>query len=314
MLKTLFVGIFNSSWRARAGAVAVVLTGGLVSSASLAFAQAATPTRVAAPSCSTSQSIQLLVENPSPGDLLVPGNNLVINGVAFDLSATQGSGIDRVSAYLGNRDAGGVFLGNAVLGQANPLAPSGSQFATAGFSLRSGTLPAGSGARDLFVYAHSSASDKEGSADVPVFLGAVPTPVKGQVPTAVLPTAVPCTPTPVPVATSTPTSPPLAPSAPLPTVVPAVLPTLAPIPTLPPLAPAVPPMPAATPTPRPVTATAPASASASATAPRGGGIPAELGVGILALGAVLVSSGLAWRRRERGASTTHSESGPPTRS
>src|SRR5438105_8982992 len=141
-------GSFSPSYPRRAVVAAMLaLAMAVVSGASVSFAQTATPTRAAAASCSTTSQgvIVVVVENPSPGDLLVPGNNVVINGVAYDTSSTQGPGIDKVAAYLGDRDAGSIFLGNAALGLPNPLAPSSSQFANAGFSLRSLTLPVGTG-------------------------------------------------------------------------------------------------------------------------------------------------------------------------
>jgi hypothetical protein len=244
----------------------------------------------------------VIVENPSPGDVLNTGSSVVINGVAFDTRSTSGPGIANVSAYLGNRDTGGVFLGNATLGQPNPLVSSGSQFADAGFTLRSSTLPSGSGGRSLFVYAKSAVDGSEAIAEIPIFLNAAPTPVKGQVPTPVLPTPAPCTPTPTPTATTAPapaaaapvaaaaTPTPTTPSVPPPTPFSLTQP-LAPAPTLPPVVSA--PAPAAA-VPTPV-----AIAPVATTAPRGGGIPSELGFILLGLGAAVVTGGLALRRREQ---------------
>ena len=260
----------------------------------------ATPTASAAASCVTppAQGVVLIVENPNPGDVLTPGSNVVIQGIAYDPTAASGIGVDRVSGYLGDRDTGGIFWGNAALGLANPLANSG-QFTTAGFSLRSPTIPAGSGGRTIFIYAHSSVTNREAIVSVPVFLGAAPTPVKGQVPTPVLTPPPACTPTPtaVPVPTSTPT--------PFPTfaAIPALPATAAPVatapaPAAPAPAPAAPPPAAAAPTPAAAQPAAVAPATAT-TAPRGGGIPAELGLLLLGVGTVVVGGGYALRRRER---------------
>jgi hypothetical protein len=249
----------------------------------------------------TPVGVHIELENPQPGDTLLSGTQVVINGIAFDTGSTSGPGISSVTVYLGARDAGGLALGTALLGQPNPKAPAGSQFSTAGFTLRTATLPSGSGGRSIFVYARSSVGNAEGVLEVPVFLNAAPTPVRGQVPTAVLPTPVACTPTPtpttVPTATPVPPAVPAAPVAP-PTSTRVTLATSTPFPTLPPITaappPAVPP-PAAAPAPAAPAAVAPTQT----TAPRGGGIPAELGLLILGVGTAVVGGGLALRRRER---------------
>jgi hypothetical protein len=273
------------------------------------FAQA-TATPAAAPSCVVSPvGIHLELENPQPGDTLLTGTQVVMNGIAYDNGSTSGSGISSVTAYLGARDAGGMFLGTAQLGQPNPKAPAGSQFANAGFTLRTPAMPQGSGGRSIFVYAKSLVGNAEATLEVPVFLNVAPTPVKGQVPTAVIPTPPACTPTPtatvVPTATATPI-PPLAAATLPPTATRAAtvapLATTAPAAAAPPVAtpPAEPaaaaPPPAAAAAPAPVAA---APATAQTTAPRGGGIPSEIGLLALAVGTVVVGGGLALRRRER---------------
>jgi hypothetical protein len=274
-------------------------------SASTAFAQATATPAPAAPNCVVSQvGIHLELENPQPGDTLLTGTQVVLNGIAFDNGATSGSGISSVTAYLGARDAGGMFLGTAQLGQPNPQAPAGSQFANAGFTLRTPAMPTGSGGRSIFVYAKSLVGNAEATLEVPIYLNVAPTPVKGQVPTAVIPTPPACTPTPtatvVPTATATPIPPFVAATLP-PTATRAATPTLAAAATAAPptVAPpaeapaAAPPPAAAAPAPA---AAAPATAQ---TAPRGGGIPSEIGLLALAIGTAIVGGGLALRRRER---------------
>jgi hypothetical protein len=54
----------------------------------------------------------LRVFNPNPGDTL-PRGRLFFLGQAWDASATTGQGIDRVSVYSGDRDAGAIWLGTA---------------------------------------------------------------------------------------------------------------------------------------------------------------------------------------------------------
>jgi hypothetical protein len=286
--------------------LALMSGGSLASAEQVAQAATATPRPSVATStpiaCTTQpQGVQVVVENPSPGDVLSTGTSVVINGVAFDTRSTTGPGIASVSAYLGNRDTGGMFLGSATLGQPNPLVSSGSQLADAGFTLRTSTLPSGNGGRSLFIYAKSAVDGTEGILEIPIFLNAAPTPVKGQVPTPVLPTPAPCTPTPTATATTAPapaaaapvaaaaTPTPTTPSIPTPTPFSLTAP-LAPAPTLPPVSAPAPA--AAVPTPVAV-------APVATTAPRGGGIPSELGLILVGLGAAVVAGGLALRRREQ---------------
>jgi hypothetical protein len=58
------------------------------------------------------------VGNPSPGDTVKAGG-LMVQGVAFDRAAQQGSGVQRIDIFLDNRDAGGMALGQAVPGDGN---------------------------------------------------------------------------------------------------------------------------------------------------------------------------------------------------
>src|SRR2546421_5033149 len=82
--------------------VALMTTSGLTALPGYAAEGAAPPT--------------LVVANPSPGDMLTPGA-LVMQGVAFDTVATEGIGVDRVSVFIGERDYGGAYLGDAALGK-----------------------------------------------------------------------------------------------------------------------------------------------------------------------------------------------------
>jgi hypothetical protein len=262
---------------------------------------AAAPTPV--PCATPPIGVQIVLENPAPGDTLISGTQVVMNGIAYDTGATSGSGIASVTIYLGARDAGGLSLGTAILGQPNPSVPAGSQFATAGFSLRTPPLPSGNGARSIFVYARSTVGNAEGVLEVPIFLNTQPTPVRGQVPTAVVPTPPPCTPTPVPTATTPPTNTPapalISESTPTPRATPTPLSVAAPPPPAP--AAAAAPPPAAAPAPAaPAAAPAPvavAPATAQTTAPRGGGIPTSVGLLLLVLGGGIVAAGMSLRRR-----------------
>jgi len=259
------------------------------------------PTATAIPCVIPKVGVHIELENPAPYDTLISGTQININGIAYDTGATSGTGISSVSVYLGNRDAGGTALGNALLGQPNPQASAGSQFANAGFSLRTPALPSGNGGRTIYVYARSSVGNAEGVLQVPVYLNVAPTPVRGQVPTPVLPTPAPCTPTPTTVPTATATTAPavVATSTPAPalpaTPTPLTVATLVPAV---PVAPSAPSAPVATSTPAAAVPGA-APAAAQTTAPRGGGIPSELGFIVLAVGVVIVGGGVALRRRER---------------
>jgi hypothetical protein len=286
-------------------AAVCLLAVGAVASAEPAqqAAPTATPAATAVPCVSARQGIQVILQNPQPGDTLLSGTSVVMAGIAFDPASTSGPGIASVKVYLGDRSAGGLALGTATLGLNNPQAPTGSLFATAGWSLRTATLPAGSGGRSIFVYAQSALSPAEGVLEVPVFLNSAPTPVRGSVPTAVLPPPPACTPTPLPVPTAT-SVPAAAPGvvAPPPAT---VAPTPTPFPTLAlpgPVAPAAPAAVAPPAAPKPqAAAPAPAVAPATAqtTAPGGGGIPSEFGLAVIAAGTVVLGGGWALRRRGR---------------
>ena len=76
--------------------------------------------------------------SPAPGTFLPVGGNITVSGVAYDTTATGSAGIDRVSVFLGDRDAGGTFWGDATLGQPSPQL--GPDRASAGYSRRSPTL------------------------------------------------------------------------------------------------------------------------------------------------------------------------------
>jgi hypothetical protein len=106
--------------------------------------------------------------NPGPGDVL-PTGDIIISGVAFDPGATDGSGINRVDLFLGQRDSGGVFLGSAL-----PAANAGSTSRT--FSIKASVPNSANGARDFVAYAISGVDGQQTSVTVPVFVGAAPTP------------------------------------------------------------------------------------------------------------------------------------------
>jgi len=104
----------------------------------------------------TGPSLVLSVGNPQPGDLL-PRGKYVMQGLAFDRSASTGSGVDKVSVFAEDRDAGGQLIGSGVVGQ--PTIDSFS--ATIDLSKTSGQ-------HTLYVYARSSVTGKETMVNLPV--------------------------------------------------------------------------------------------------------------------------------------------------
>jgi len=120
------------------------------------------------------------VSNPSPNDRLTPGA-LVMSGVAYDHDASQGSGVDRVLVFVGSRDHGGQFLGEARLGMPSTMAISPLQFTLASWTLRTQTIRGAGEQRTLFVYAHSSVTDTETLIKVPLIVGHQPPPPPGPV-------------------------------------------------------------------------------------------------------------------------------------
>ena len=264
------------------------------------------PTSTPVPCVNPPNGVVITLENPTAGDTLPTGEQVVMNGVAYDTRSTSGPGISSVTLFLGARDAGGLSLGTATLGQPNPGAAAGSPLATAGFSVRTPPLPAGSGARSVFVYARSLIDNSEGTLQVPVFLNAAPTPVRGQVPTPVLPPPPTCTPTPAPTSTPAATNTVVVPAAaPVNTNTPtrAATPTPLSVTPIPPVSAATPPAAPAPAAPAaPAVAASPAAVSpavAQTTAPRGGGIPFEVGLVVVLVGAAIVTGGLALGRRRR---------------
>jgi hypothetical protein len=107
------------------------------------------------------------VANPAPGSTILAGN-YSLEGVAYDKTAKEGAGIDRVDVFLDSRDDGGVRLGSAVLGMNNPMATPGSQWATAGFRVVIDLPNNQKGLHTLSFYAHSSVTGSETLVEVPV--------------------------------------------------------------------------------------------------------------------------------------------------
>ena len=122
----------------------------------------AAPSIVAAlpPTTQPGPSLVLSVANPQPNDLL-PRGKYVMQGLAFDRAAYTGSGVDKVSVFVVDRDAGGQLVGDAVLGQPGAT----------GFTVTADLSRAGGG-HTLFVYARSSVSGRETTVSVPIVVNA----------------------------------------------------------------------------------------------------------------------------------------------
>jgi hypothetical protein len=115
--------------------------------------------------------IQVVLDSPHPGASLTPGRNEV-SGRASTNGASNGGGIDRVQAFLGNRDLGGVQLGEADL-TPPPGAPNTiiqSQINGNRFKIIVDFPQNQAGPHSVFVYARSAASGKEGVATTGVNL------------------------------------------------------------------------------------------------------------------------------------------------
>src|SRR5579859_6858694 len=104
-------------------------------------------------------SLVLSIGNPQPGDLL-PRGKYVMQGLAFDRAANSGSGVDRVSVFVDDRDRGGQHVGDATLGQPGPT----------GFTVNA-DLSRVNGVHTLFVYARSAVSGHETVVSFPVAVG-----------------------------------------------------------------------------------------------------------------------------------------------
>ena len=116
-------------------------------------------------STSPNCQIHMTVANPSPGDQQVP-RDLIMSGSAIDLTATsaaQHGGISQIQAFLGNRDEGGTFIGNAAFAEEPSSIP--------GAWTLIASIPAHlSGGQEMFVYGKSSVSGQEAVISIPIAL------------------------------------------------------------------------------------------------------------------------------------------------
>src|ERR1700716_1500999 len=100
-----------------------------VAQAEPAGSEMAAPDEQAAPS-----RMYFDVGNPSMGDSVHVGGFL-IEGIAFDRAADEGSGIERIDVFMDDRDAGGTLVGRGALGAPNPV-PDDPELAGSGWTAR----------------------------------------------------------------------------------------------------------------------------------------------------------------------------------
>jgi hypothetical protein len=128
----------------------------------------------------------LVVTGPAPGAILSP-DNVVVQGAAVDCHVDIGAGINRVSVFLGRREAGGIFVGDATLRAPTPISilPADQYAPGSGFLLK-GQAPLKPGAvNELYIYARSELTNIETAVMLPVVgAGMVPTPTPPPAPTA----------------------------------------------------------------------------------------------------------------------------------
>jgi hypothetical protein len=136
----------------------------LLASAAAAGALTMQPVSSFAQTAPASCAPVLDLANPAPGEMLLPGA-YTIQGAALDPTAAQGSGIDQVSFFLGDRNAGGMALGVAQPDKGPRLDD---------FSVTV-TLPSARlGEQQFVAYAHSSLTGKETQVSFPIVLGEDP--------------------------------------------------------------------------------------------------------------------------------------------
>jgi hypothetical protein len=118
-----------------------------------------TGTTAPAPAMPAGKTVVLQISNPDPGATVLAGD-YVTQGVAYDQAAMSGGGIDRVSIFLDDRDAGGLFLANATPGSGGTTP--GAFTATIAFPTNN------RGLHTLWYYAHSTVTGTETSVQVPI--------------------------------------------------------------------------------------------------------------------------------------------------
>jgi hypothetical protein len=112
----------------------------------------------------------IVIEKPTATENVGTRNPYTMMGYALDKAASinqgvAGTGIDRVSVYVDKeKDDGGTFLGDADLAFSDQLSQTayGAQFESAGWRLTFKPTGLHKGNHNLFVYAHSVVTGREG--------------------------------------------------------------------------------------------------------------------------------------------------------
>jgi len=135
----------------------------LTVSSGISFPVAAQPASMQCPA--------LQMDNPNPGDTIMPGG-YVVSGIAYDPGATVGSGVSHVDFFLGSRDEGGLYLGSVV-----PV-PDPNSFGPPRFLTQLSIPKQTSASAEFVIYAFDAASGGQTTLSVPVRVGDVtpPTP------------------------------------------------------------------------------------------------------------------------------------------
>jgi hypothetical protein len=102
--------------------------------------------------------IQLSLSNPSANDSVRVGS-YQLQGIAFDQAAENATGVDRVSIFLGDRNQGGIFLGDASLLDSSSVH---------GLFRATVDIPNDVAGNTMFAYAHSSVSGHDTWMSVPI--------------------------------------------------------------------------------------------------------------------------------------------------
>jgi hypothetical protein len=112
----------------------------------------------------------IVVTSPAVGASVTPGADLTLQGIAVDCHVEIGAGINRVSAYLGPREAGGLPLGEATLRLPNPITvlPADQYQGVSGWTLRTKPPLKPGEMNDVYVYARSEMTQRETSVRLPL--------------------------------------------------------------------------------------------------------------------------------------------------
>jgi hypothetical protein len=106
------------------------------------------------------------VGNPSPGDTIHVGG-LKIEGIAFDRTADESPGIERVDIFLEDRDQAGTLIGHAAVGVPTPAADD-PELANSGWNAEVMLTRHMTGPHTMFFYAMSGVTGEEIIIAVPV--------------------------------------------------------------------------------------------------------------------------------------------------